>query len=195
MCFTPRHTCRFCKLTFQPSGSGATELWKKNTVLRDFPTFSHTWIFSLLTFSVSNLPTPDVSPRQSFFLAVLFHLSIVHIIKNLVNKFHHFFKQARQESDKQPPTLDEKNNAVIIFSLHDSQPNGPMIEALIQGHLNLTILAVDKACFIVIAWDILIVCLPGIHHLILHQISRRLLSLLDYFSTVSKVICCFVFQC
>ena len=41
-------TRRFSEPTFRPSG--ATNHWK-NTVFRDFPTFSRTWIFFLLTVS------------------------------------------------------------------------------------------------------------------------------------------------
>ena len=43
---------RFREPTFRPSG--ATKHWK-NTVLRDFPTFSRIRIFSLLPFSLSDL--------------------------------------------------------------------------------------------------------------------------------------------
>ena len=65
--------------TFRPSQ--ATKHWK-NRVFRDFPTFSRTCIFSLLTFSISDLfhllSSPFwLSTRPSFFLAVLFHLSIL----------------------------------------------------------------------------------------------------------------------
>ena len=42
-------TRRFSEPTFQPSG--ATNHWK-NTVFRDFPTFSRIWIFFLLTLSL-----------------------------------------------------------------------------------------------------------------------------------------------
>ena len=42
-------TRRFSELLFRPSG--ATNHWK-NTVLRDFPTFSRTWIFFLLRLSI-----------------------------------------------------------------------------------------------------------------------------------------------
>ena len=46
-------TRRFSEPTFRPSG--ATNHWK-NTVFRDFPTFSRTWIFFLLLFSWLTLP-------------------------------------------------------------------------------------------------------------------------------------------
>ena len=62
MCFAPQRrasfhlssgqllrTCRLSEPTFRPSG--ATNLWK-NTVFRDFPTFSRTWIFFLLRLSL-----------------------------------------------------------------------------------------------------------------------------------------------
>ena len=42
-------TCRFSEPTFRPSG--ATNHWK-NTVFRDFPTFSRICIFFLLTLSL-----------------------------------------------------------------------------------------------------------------------------------------------
>ena len=64
MCFAPQgvqffishlaswlRTRRFSEPTFRPSG--ATNHWK-NTVFRDFPTFSRTWIFFLLTLSLSS---------------------------------------------------------------------------------------------------------------------------------------------
>ena len=63
MCFAPHRraifhlhlaswlrTRRFSEVTFRPSG--ATNHWK-NAVNRDFPTFSRTCIFFLLTFSIS----------------------------------------------------------------------------------------------------------------------------------------------
>ena len=42
-------TRRFSEPTFRPSGAANHG---KNTVFRDFPTFSHTWIFFLLTLSL-----------------------------------------------------------------------------------------------------------------------------------------------
>ena len=66
MCFAPQRralishlaswlrTRRFSEPTFRPSR--ATNHWK-NTVNRDFPTFSCTYILSLLTFSISYLLT------------------------------------------------------------------------------------------------------------------------------------------
>ena len=44
-------THRFSEPTFRPSASGARNHWK-NTVMRDFPTFSRTCIFFLLTLSL-----------------------------------------------------------------------------------------------------------------------------------------------
>ena len=47
-------TRRFSEVSFRPSGAPNH---RKNTVNRDFPTFSRTCIFSLLTFSISYLLT------------------------------------------------------------------------------------------------------------------------------------------
>ena len=57
-------TRRFSEPTFRPSG--ATKHWK-NTVFRDFPTFSRTCIFSLSSLLTSDFLTSDL----------LFHLSIL----------------------------------------------------------------------------------------------------------------------
>ena len=62
-------TRRFSEPTFR--ASGATKHWK-NTVFRDFPTFSRTCIFSLLTWT------------WSFFLAVPF--PSFHIVGSLASK-------------------------------------------------------------------------------------------------------------
>ena len=58
-------TRRFSEPTFRPSG--ATN-HRKNTVFRDFPTFSRTWIFFLLRLSLSSLLFSDSS--QPCFLSV-----------------------------------------------------------------------------------------------------------------------------
>ena len=104
MCFAPQRraifhvscgqlprTRRFSEPTFRPSG--ATKHWK-HTVFCDFPTFSRTCIFSLLTFSISYLLPSDflhvrvspfwLSPRPSFFLAVPF--PSLHIVGSLASK-------------------------------------------------------------------------------------------------------------
>ena len=73
-------TRRFSEPTFRPSG--ATNHWK-NTVFRDFPAFSRTWIFFLLRLSFL---------WSSFFSSLLFsdssHLcfSSVHIVGSLTSK-------------------------------------------------------------------------------------------------------------
>ena len=93
MCFAPQgvqffishlaswlRTRRFSEPTFRPSG--ATNHWK-STVFRDFPTFSRTWIFFLLTLSLSS---------SLLFSSLLFsdssHLcfSSVHIVGSLTSK-------------------------------------------------------------------------------------------------------------
>ena len=63
----------FSEVTFRPSG--ATNHWK-NKVNRDFPTFSRTCIFSLLTFSLFDLLHLLSSPPWRF-QPLLFHLSIL----------------------------------------------------------------------------------------------------------------------
>ena len=66
-------TRRFSEPTFRPSG--ATK-HRKNTVPRDFPTFSHTCIFFLLTFSLLTFLPSDSAPVW-LFAPLLFHLSIL----------------------------------------------------------------------------------------------------------------------
>ena len=83
----PHGPLRALSPSFWPSG--ATKHWK-NTVFRDFPTFSRTCIFSLLTFSISDLLPSDflhvrVSSWLCFFLAVI---SSVHFVGTLVSKLH-----------------------------------------------------------------------------------------------------------
>ena len=68
-------TRRFSEPTFRPSG--ATNHWK-NTVFRDFPTFSHICIFFLLTLLSSNLTL--------FSAASLLCFSSVHIVGSLTSK-------------------------------------------------------------------------------------------------------------
>ena len=72
-------TRRFSEPTFRPSG--ATNHWK-NTVNRDFPTFSRICIFCLLTFSSdllsSNLPLLSASALLCF--------SSVHIVGSWTSK-------------------------------------------------------------------------------------------------------------
>ena len=68
-------TRRFSKPTFRPSG--ATDHWK-NTVFRDFPTFSRTWIFFLLTLSLPSSLLFSDSSHLCF--------SSVHIVGSLTSK-------------------------------------------------------------------------------------------------------------
>ena len=64
---------RFSEPTFRPSG--ATN-HRKNTVFRDFPTFSHTCIFFLLIFSLPTFLPSDSAPVW-LFAPLLFHLFIL----------------------------------------------------------------------------------------------------------------------
>ena len=65
-------TRRFSKPTFRPSG--ATNHWK-NTVLRDFPTFSRICIFFLLIFSLLTLLT------SAFQLSILSEVSLLNFLR------------------------------------------------------------------------------------------------------------------
>ena len=68
-------TRRFSEPTFRPSR--ATNHWK-NTVFRDFPTFSRTWIFFLLRLSLSYSLLFSDSSHLCF--------SSVHIVGSLISK-------------------------------------------------------------------------------------------------------------
>ena len=65
-------TRRFSELTFRPSG--ATNHWK-NTVNRDFPTFSRICIFFLLIFSLLTLLT------SAFQLSILSEVSLLNFLR------------------------------------------------------------------------------------------------------------------
>ena len=65
-------TRRFSQPTFR--SSGATNHWK-NTVFRDFPTFSRTWIFFLLSFSTF---------WSSFFFSSLLFSSLLWLFPSLL---------------------------------------------------------------------------------------------------------------
>ena len=73
-------TRRFSEPTFWPSG--ATNHWRKNTVNRDFATFSRTCIFFLLTLSLllsSLFSSLLCSALLWLFPPLLFHLSILEV--------------------------------------------------------------------------------------------------------------------
>ena len=67
-------TRRFSEPTFRPSG--ATNHWK-NTVFRDFPTFSRIYIFFLLIFSLLTLPT------SAFQLSILSEVSLLNFLRSI----------------------------------------------------------------------------------------------------------------
>ena len=69
-------TRRFSEFTFRPSG--APNHWK-NTIFRDFPTFSRIYIFFLLILLSSNLSLLSASSLRCF--------SSVHMVGNLTSKF------------------------------------------------------------------------------------------------------------
>ena len=73
-------TRRFSEPTFQPSG--ATNHWK-NTVFRDFPTFSRICIFCLLTLSLLLLLSSNLSLLSA---SALLCFSSVHIVGSLTSK-------------------------------------------------------------------------------------------------------------
>ena len=68
-------TRRFSEPTFRPSG--ATNHWK-NTVFRDFPTFSRICIFFLLIFSLLTLLT------SAFQLSILSEVSLLNFLRRLL---------------------------------------------------------------------------------------------------------------
>ena len=78
-------TCRFSEPFFRPSG--ATNHWK-NTVFRDFPTFSRACIFFLLTLSLLWFSLFYSSLFYSSLLSDSSHLcfSSVHIVGSLTSK-------------------------------------------------------------------------------------------------------------
>ena len=67
-------TRRFSEPTFRPSE--ATNHWK-NTVFRDFPTFSRTWIFFLLLFSSLTFPI------SAFHLSILSEVWLLNFLRQL----------------------------------------------------------------------------------------------------------------
>ena len=75
-------TRRFSKPTFRPSG--ATHHWK-NTVFRDFPTFSRTWIFFLLKLSLSSslLFSSLTLPISAFHLSILSEVWLLNLLRQV----------------------------------------------------------------------------------------------------------------
>ena len=76
-------TRRFSEPTFRPSG--ASNHWK-NTVLRDFPTFSRICIFFLLTLSLLLFSLLIFLFSLSLSLSALRCFSSVHIVRSLTSK-------------------------------------------------------------------------------------------------------------
>ena len=71
-------TRRFSEPTFRPSG--ATNHWK-NTVFRDFPTFSRIWIFCLLTLSLLIFLFSMPLPCSAFHLSILSEVWLLNFLR------------------------------------------------------------------------------------------------------------------
>ena len=80
-------TRRFSEPTFRPSG--ATNHWK-NTVNRDFPTFSRICIFFLLIFSLLTLLT------SAFQLSILSEVSLLNFLRTLYNHIQSMYSMYNQ---------------------------------------------------------------------------------------------------
>ena len=76
-------TRRFSEPTFRPSG--ATNHWK-NTVFRDFPTFSRIWIFCLLTLSLLIFLFSMPLPCSAFHLSILSEVSLLNFLRLSIYK-------------------------------------------------------------------------------------------------------------
>ena len=82
-------TRRFSEPTFRPSG--ATNHWK-NTVCRDFPTFSRTWIFFLLRFYLFDLLSSSLLllfssltlPISAFHMSILSEVWLLNFLRSLL---------------------------------------------------------------------------------------------------------------
>ena len=77
-------TRRFSEPTFRPSG--ATNHWK-NTVFRDFPTFSRTWIFFLLRLSLFWSSSSLTPPSSASHLSILSEVWLLNFLRSL-NSVH-----------------------------------------------------------------------------------------------------------
>ena len=86
-------TRRFSEPTFRPSG--ATNQWK-NTVFRDFPTFSRICIFFLLTFSLLIFSLLIFSlltlPTSAFQLSILSEVSLLNFLRLTNYSIHGLYK-------------------------------------------------------------------------------------------------------
>ena len=88
---TSLRTSRFSEPTCRPSG--ATNHWK-NTVFRDFPTFSRTWIFFLRRLSLFDLLSSSLLFSDSSHLC----FSSVHIVGSLTSKLPSIINLFRSNS-------------------------------------------------------------------------------------------------
>ena len=92
-------TRRFSEPTFRPSG--ATNHWK-NTVFRDFPTFSRICIFFLLIFSLLTLLT------SAFQLSILSEVSLLNFLRSLQYILHTNCHNHTQANDLNVGAKDHK---------------------------------------------------------------------------------------
>ena len=111
-------TRRFSEVTFRPSGS--TNHWK-NTVNRDFPTFSRTRIFllptlsllfSLLDFSVLTLPT-SAFPS-------------LHIVGSLTSKLPSTIKTPKKNSSVQ--NQSPQGSAFVVWKKKRKRPYSTLVQ-------------------------------------------------------------------
>ena len=106
-------TCRFSEVTFRPSG--ATNHWK-NTVNRDFPTFSRTCIFFLRTLSLLCSSHFFSSPLW-LFPPLLFHLSILSEDgRSLTYKLQTSFDELHKAPAKPRFSLDDSSTSRNIWA-------------------------------------------------------------------------------
>ena len=87
-------TRRFSEPTFRPTG--ATNHWK-NTVNRDFPTFSRICIFFLLILSLLTLLT------SAFQLSILSEVSLLNFLRLMVFLYHCYFQMHSSGQEAQTP--------------------------------------------------------------------------------------------
>ena len=102
-------TRRFSEPTFRPSG--ATNHWK-NTVNRDFPTFSHICIFFLLIFSLLTLLT------SAFQLSILSEVSLLNFLRQIQLHYATFHYTSLHYTTLHPTTATQLLSTTHYTTLH-----------------------------------------------------------------------------